>query len=71
MTNLFTPLWLGWFGLFVLIEGTALWAQSSGRLKGNGTLSALVWRFIAHPVPRVLFMVGWVVLTSHLIWKFP
>ena len=71
MTNLFAPLWLAWAGLFIVIELTAIWATRSGRTKGNGTLSALIWRFIGHPVPRVLFIVGWAVLSSHLIWKVP
>jgi len=71
--NLFTPLWLGWGIMFAVIEGTALWSQSSKKVKSNGTLSALVWRFIGpgHPKRRVFLAVGWLVLTSHFFLQIP
>ena len=71
--NLFTPLWLCWGIIFVVIEGTALWAKATKKSKGNGTLSALVWRFIGpgHVVQRVLLAAGWLVLTSHFFFHYP
>ena len=68
--NLFTPLWLLWGAVFAVIEGTALWSRRKG-VKGNGTLSALVWRFTAHTWGRILFAAGWIVLTVHLFFQIP
>ena len=70
--NLFTPLWLLWGVFFCTVEGTALWARSTKRYKGNGTLSALVWRFIEHhPKQRLLVVIGWVTLTGHFFFHIP
>jgi len=71
--NLFTPLWLCWGVVFLVIEGTALWSKISKKSKGNGTLSALVWRFIGpgHVFRRIGLALGWVVLTSHFFFQFP
>ena len=72
--NVFTPLWIGWGVMFLIIEFTALWGQHSGRTKGNGTLSALVWRATDaryHPVGRWLFFIAWLTLTSHFFIGIP
>lgn len=72
--NLFTPLWFAWGAMFLGIEFTAIWARKTGRYKGNGTLSALVWRFTntkTHKVQRVAFFAAFVYLGGHFAWKWP
>lgn len=77
--NSFTPWWLGLFGgVFAVLEGWALHVQKrAGAGKGvkNGTLSALVWRFInwkggaGHKVARVVFTAFWLDLSSHFFFQ--
>lgn len=70
--NLFTPLWLLWGATFLVFEFTALWARRTGRYPKNGTLSALVWRFIeGHPFRRALVAGGMLVLLSHFMFHVP
>jgi hypothetical protein len=70
--NLFTPLWLTWGALFLVFEFTALWARRTSRYTHNGTLSALVWRFIeGHPIRRVFVAVGMLTLLSHFMFHVP
>jgi hypothetical protein len=69
--NLFTPLWFMWGLIFLIIESTAIWARSTGRIKDGGTLSSLVWRFIHHRGARAFFAVAWTILTVHFFFEWP
>jgi uncharacterized membrane protein len=69
--NLFTPLWLMWGAVFLVIEGTAIWAKVTKRTHSNSTLSSLVWRFQKKWWRKAILIVGWVVLTSHFFFQIP
>ena len=74
--NTFTPYWLAIFGAFFVVEFTALFTQKKGKGgPAGGTLSALIWRFIAwkgnHKFARAAFFVFWVDLTAHFFFQTP
>jgi len=70
--NPFTNLWIFFWGIaFLVIEGTAIFLNRTGRIKYDGTLSSLVWRFIANPKRKALFGVFWAILTAHFFLQWP
>lgn len=65
--NRFTPFWLGWGLMFLVIELTAV--KMRDKMPG-GTLSSLVWRFSdrRHKYRRSVFIVSWSVLSVHFLY---
>lgn len=74
--NPYTPLWFLIFASFFVVELTAVFTAKKGQdgVKG-GTLSALIWRFIAwkgnHKIARGVFLVFWIDLTLHFFFQTP
>lgn len=60
--------WLGWFILFVIIEGIALWLdRNKGDTTDNGgTLSEVIWRVTnENKLFFAIFVAFWGVLAYH------
>jgi hypothetical protein len=68
--NRYTPGWLALIGAGVAYELHAVAHRST---TPGGSLSSLIWRFSdrqKHPIRRRFFVVGWVVLTGHFLWRW-
>lgn len=65
--NPYTPGWLALIGAGVAYE---LHAVAHRPTTPGGSLSSHVWRFNQHPVRRAVFVVGWTLLSAHLLFHF-
>jgi len=68
----FTPLWIAWLALFVVIEGVALVRKRRGDTLSENTWSWFCLRdndgSTSCKVRRIAFIAFWVWLTIHLIF---
>lgn len=77
LQTIFTLLWVGWIGLFLVIEAAAiaLWRKFDDKNDttkyDGGTLSTFVWRLIKrHALIFFVFTLFWSWLTFHFLFEF-